>query len=45
MNVVQPPKGLFKDLQVKKNLFWKQGRKGNWDKINLLHQLRILGKR
>lgn len=25
MNSVQSPQGLFKDLQVKKNLFWKQG--------------------
>lgn len=25
MNSAQSPKGLFKDLQVKKSLFWKQG--------------------
>lgn len=46
MNSMQPPRGLFKDLQVKKNLFWKQGEKGKWNKIRVcLHQLRILGKR
>lgn len=28
-NSEQPPKGLFKDLQVKKKLFWKHGRKEN----------------